>query len=77
MLKDSEVTSGGYHRDYGCGIRVLNGEKTSYAYSESTDYTSLLKAAQAASAISNSAGGLTRAGYKGVEIKGMNDFYPL
>lgn len=77
MLKDSEVTSGGYHRDYGCGIRVLNGEKTGYAYSESTDYTSLLKAAQAASAISNSAGDPTRAGYKGVEIKGMNDFYPM
>ena len=77
MLKDSEVTSGGYHRDYGCGIRVLNGEKTGYAYSESTDYTSLLKAAQAASAISNSAGDPTRAGYKGVEIKGINDFYPM
>ena len=51
LLRDSEVSSGGYHQDYGCGIRVLDGEKTGYAYSESTDYASLLNAARAASSI--------------------------
>lgn len=52
LLKDSEVTSGGFHIDYGVGIRVLDGEKTGYAYSESTDLGSMLEAAKAASAIS-------------------------
>lgn len=61
LLRDSEVSSGGYHQDYGCGIRVLDGEKTGYAYSESTDYASLLNAARAASSIacgSSSASGI-------------------
>ena len=33
MLRDGEVTSGGFHIDYGVGIRVLKGERTGYAYS--------------------------------------------
>ena len=32
LLRDGVVGSGGYHVDYGCGIRVLKGEKTGYAY---------------------------------------------
>ncbi|MGN0189366.1 MAG: TldD/PmbA family protein [Candidatus Cryptobacteroides sp.] len=52
MLRDSEVTSGGFHIDYGVGIRVLSGDKTGYAYSESTDYEDMLAAARAASAVS-------------------------
>ena len=51
LLRDGMVSSGGSHIDYGCGIRVLCGEKTGYAYAESTDWASLLRAAQAASAI--------------------------
>lgn len=57
LLRDSEVGSAGYHIDYGCGIRVLSGEKTGYAYSESTDYNSLLAAARAASAIATAGSG--------------------
>lgn len=53
LLRDSEVNSGGYHIDYGCGIRVLKGEKTGYAYSESTDFASLLSAARAAASIAS------------------------
>lgn len=53
LLRDSEVSSGGFHVDYGVGIRVLCGEKTGYAYSESTDYPSMLAAARAASAITS------------------------
>lgn len=52
LLKDGEVNVGGFNVDFGVGIRVLNGEKTGYAYSESTDMASMLAAARAASAIS-------------------------
>lgn len=58
LLRDSQVGSAGYHIDYGCGIRVLSGEKTGYAYAESTDYNSLLAAAKAAAGI---AGGMSPA----------------
>ena len=51
LLRDGEVNSGGCYIDYGCGIRVLCGERTGYAYSESTDFPSLLKAARAAGSI--------------------------
>lgn len=53
LLRDGEVTSGGHHIDYGCGIRVLKGEKTGYAYAESTDLRSLTTAAAAAGAIAS------------------------
>ena len=51
LLRDGEVSSGGFHIDYGVGIRVLCGEKTGYAYSESTDLPSMRSAARAAAAI--------------------------
>ena len=51
MLKDSEVSSGGFHTDFGVGIRVLKGEKTGYAYSESTDMSDMVTAAKAAGVI--------------------------
>ena len=59
MLRDGEVSAGGSHIDYGCGIRVLCGEKTGYAYAESTDYPALLAAARSASSISVAAKSLT------------------
>lgn len=76
LLRDGQVGSGGSHIDYGCGVRVLSGEKTGYAYSESLDFASLLSAARAASAISESSAG------KAAEAKGIrcgaapSDFYP-
>ena len=56
LLRDGVVASGGFHLDYGCGIRVLDGEKTGYAYSESTDYASLMDAVRAARSISGRSG---------------------
>ena len=56
LLRDSQVSSGGYHEDYGCGVRVLDGEKTGYAYSESTRMESLLDAARAAASIASRSG---------------------
>lgn len=50
-LRDGIVSDGGFNVDYGAGIRVLNGEKTGYAYSENTDMKSMAAAAHAASAI--------------------------
>lgn len=51
LLKDGVVSSGGFHTDYGVGIRVLKGEKTGYAYSENTRMKDMMEAASAASAI--------------------------
>ena len=54
LLRDGAVTSGGFHVDYGVGIRVLKGEKTGYAYSESTAMKDMLAAAQTAAIIAGS-----------------------
>ena len=51
LLKDGVVSSGGFHTDYGVGIRVLKGEKTGYAYSKSTAMADMINAAKAASMI--------------------------
>ena len=53
LLRDGVVGSGGYHVDFGCGIRVLKGEKTGYAYAETTDFPSLKSAARAAGSIAS------------------------
>ena len=55
-LMDGEVTSGGLNIDYGVGIRVLCGEKTGYAYAESTVRQDMEAAARAASAIASGSG---------------------
>ena len=75
LLKDGVVSSGGFHTDFGVGIRVLKGEKTGYAYSENTEMTAMLNAARAASAIAtgSTAGGRTYA--KVADRK--SDFYPM
>ena len=51
LMKDGVVSAGGFHTDFGVGIRVLKGEKTGYAYSENTAMGDMIKAAEAASAI--------------------------
>lgn len=61
MLRDGKVASGGFNVDFGVGIRCLCGEKTGYAYSESTDMPSMLEAARSASAI----GSLPQGGGRG------------
>ena len=53
LLRDGAVTSGGSHQDYGVGIRVLSGEKTGYAYSESTSRADMTACAKAAAQISD------------------------
>ena len=53
VLRDGTVASGGRHIDYGVGIRVLCGEKTGYAYAESTAMSDLMESARAAAAIAD------------------------
>ena len=74
LLKDGVVSSGGFHTDYGVGIRVLKGEKTGYAYSENTEMADMLQAAKAASAIASGTSG-NRA-YAHVQDKEY-DLYPM
>ena len=74
LLKDGVVSSGGFHTDFGVGIRVLKGEKTGYAYSESTDMADMLKAAKAAGVIASGiSGGRT---YSTVADRKL-DVYPV
>ena len=75
MLKDGVVSSGGFHTDFGVGIRTLIGEKTGYAYSENTDMADMISAAKAASAIAagQKATGLT---YPEVNTR-TQDLYPM
>ncbi|MCR4844739.1 MAG: TldD/PmbA family protein, partial [Bacteroidales bacterium] len=53
LLRDGAVTSGGNHVDFGVGIRVLAGEKTGYAYSESTAWADMAACARAAAQITS------------------------
>lgn len=61
LLRDGIVSSGGFHIDYGVGIRVLKGDRTGYAYSESTHPRSMAEAARAASKIAEGGPGATEA----------------
>ena len=74
LLRDGEVSAGGFHTDFGVGIRVLKGEKTGYAYSENTAMSDMLKAAEAASAIA--LGTDSKMAYAGVCDR-KNDYYPV
>ena len=51
LLRDGIVSSGGFHIDFGVGIRVLKGDRTGYAYSESTDRKAMAEAVKAAAKI--------------------------
>ncbi|MCQ2181948.1 MAG: TldD/PmbA family protein [Bacteroidales bacterium] len=77
LLHDGEVSSGGFHVDYGCGIRVLKGDKTGYAYSETTDYAALLSAARAAGAIAEATLSSPETGRYAAAPKGARNFYPM
>ena len=79
-LRDGKVSSGGSHVDFGAGVRVLDGEKTGYAYSESTAKADLMACAKAASAIASGGPVLvenaTRPAFRG-EPNPAADRYPV
>ena len=53
-LRDNQVNSAGNHIDFGVGIRVLCGDQTGYAYSESTNIKEMESAALMAAQIAES-----------------------
>ena len=53
-LRDGMVNSAGCDIDFGVGIRVVAGGHTGYAFSESTAYADMEKAARSAAAIASS-----------------------
>ncbi len=75
ILRDGNVSSGGFHTDYGVGIRVLKGEKTGYAYSENLEMSEMVKAAEAASAIAQAGG--SSLSYGRVSSRTTPDLYPM
>ncbi|MBQ7898283.1 MAG: TldD/PmbA family protein [Bacteroidales bacterium] len=76
ILRDGNVSSGGFHTDYGVGIRVLKGEKTGYAYSENLEMSEMVKAAEAASAIAQ-AGGSSLSYSSGATARPTEDLYTM
>ncbi len=55
-LRDGEVNSVRSDIDFGIGIRVVKGDRTGYAFSESTAFADLMKAASAAAEIARGTG---------------------
>ncbi|MEA1887309.1 MAG: metallopeptidase TldD-related protein [Bacteroidota bacterium] len=55
-LQDGKVNSASSNIDYGVGIRVLKGDQTGFAYSESLETGSMLDAAKLAASIAASPG---------------------
>ena len=74
-LRDGIVSSGGRHIDYGVGIRVLCGERTGYAYAESTAIPDMLASARAASAIAD--GSAAIGGHAVRTAPPVTDRYPV
>ena len=53
-LEDGKVNRASSNIDYGVGIRVLKGDQTGYAYSETVSLDAMLNAAKLAASIANS-----------------------
>ena len=54
VLRDNKISAVASNIDFGVGVRVLKGERTGYAYSETTDMDSMLRAAKTAAQIADS-----------------------
>ena len=52
-LRDGQVNAAGTHTDCGMGVRVLFGEQTGYAYTESFDPAAMMRAARTAACIAD------------------------
>lgn len=75
-LKDSQVNAAGTHIDFGVGIRVIKGERTGYAYAETTNLDQMINAAKTASEIANSR---TKAPFSNLDFKKLRskNYYPI
>jgi len=52
-LEDGKVNSANSNVDYGVGVRVLKGDQTGFAYTETTSLEDMLKVARTAANIAN------------------------
>lgn len=75
-LRDAEVNATGTHIDYGVGIRVLSGDNTGYAYSETTAMPQMEKAAKTAAQIASCPGHKINIPVNITQLSG-NHFYPI
>lgn len=76
MLRDNKISAAASNIDFGVGIRVLKGERTGYAYSETTDMESMLRAAKTAAQIADSPNSKHKEIKISKELK-TNNHYPL
>ena len=82
-LRDSQVSSGGFHIDYGVGIRALSGEKCGYSYCETTAFAEMMRAAKVAGSIAGASGGTISAAASAISMQKRGseapkpDFYPV
>lgn len=73
-LEDGKVNSAFSNIDYGVGIRVLKGDQTGFAYSETITPEAMENAARMAAAIADSPGTFAP---MDVSVKKPADFYPV
>ncbi len=76
-LRDGEVNVAASHIDSGVGIRVVSGEKTGYAFSESTDFEAMRRAALIAAEIADSPQTEMPLPADCTPVKHSNNFYPI
>lgn len=76
LLRDGDVASGGMHVDFGVGVRALDGERTGYAYCETTLIREMLNAARSASYVaSKGSKTMVNAGNAAVRIAENGGYY--
>ncbi|MBQ0006367.1 MAG: TldD/PmbA family protein [Alistipes sp.] len=78
VLRDCQVNAVSSDIDYGVGIRVVKGDKTGYAYSETTELNDMLRAARFAASIGNwhSATDKVHLPSTATPDRGSHNFYP-
>ena len=73
-LRDGEVNQASSHIDYGVGVRVVNGDRTGYAYVENITLSEMLTAARTASRIAEGGNKFTSFN---VTEKAYKNYYPI
>ncbi|MDR0384951.1 MAG: TldD/PmbA family protein [Prevotellaceae bacterium] len=74
-LRDGVVNSSSSNIDFGMGVRVLDGDRTGYAYTENITLAEMLKVAKTAASIANSGAAAVRA--INIHEKTFGNHYPV
>src|SRR5580698_8942684 len=75
LVDESLVKTANEGISMGCGIRVLAGEQTGYAYTDDLSPEKILKAAKIAARIASGPAKVSTVGLSAIE--GKHDFYPV